>query len=121
MMAARRQIVATAKIGSAANGAAVLEELLETIGRGTAKAACDGAEQIEIYGALCALEGGSGICQVLRTTRRTIDPRAEFALVAMTSFLIYVVFRCQSRRNPPQSMGNFLRSIHMNVKFRVND
>jgi hypothetical protein len=32
---------------------------------------------------------------------------------------MYVVFRYQSRRNPPQSMGNFLRLIHMNVKFRV--
>jgi len=48
-VAARRQIVVTAKIGSAANGAAELEELLETIGRGTAKAACNSAEQIEIY------------------------------------------------------------------------
>jgi hypothetical protein len=72
MVAARRQIVVTAKIGSAANGAAVLEDLLEVIGRGTAKAACNGAEQIEIYGALCALEGGSGICQVLRTTRKAL-------------------------------------------------
>ena len=47
-----------------------LEEILETIGRLTAKAAGDGAEQIDIHRTLRPLEGSSGISQVLRTARK---------------------------------------------------